>query len=666
MNSGNKNFSFIKHFLKTFFLLIALHSLFLCLGLFLTFLWLNSSIPSIQQLNTHVRTPSVTIQAADGTVIATYGDLYEEFINAQDLPPHVVNAFLAVEDKRFYLHQGFDFIGLCRAFIVNIRAKKVVQGGSTLTQQLAKNMLIAHGIFKFNDRSIKRKMQELLLALKLESYFSKDQILTLYLNRVYFGAGTFGIDAASRRYFQKSAKKLTLFEAAVLAGLLRAPSRYSPSAHPEQAISRARIVLQAMESAAFLDAYWKDAVIPLEKDFLNNNKSLENGSKYFADWVFESIPSIIGPIKEDIVVVTTLRPAMQKIAENVSQDFHEKFYGEYKYNQTALIAMTADGAVLSMVGGLNYGKSQFNRATAALRQPGSAFKAFVYLAALEAGFDKETMIDDSAYEQGNWKPGNYKWRERGEISVFEAFVYSVNSVCIRLAKMIGIDDVIRVARRLGISSPLNYDLSLALGAAEVSLLELTQAYAAFANYGYATIPYGIFEIRDKTGGIVYQHSDNDNIKVIEDDALDTMKKMLRAVISRGTGRAANVDARICGKTGSNSNRDAWVIVECEPCVEAESTERDEYSPRDIIDKNGIVLGVWIGNDSAEDKMAPHSTGGRIPARIAGAIMKQFFQAEKVEKMAEKGEGEVEAEGIDGKDDEQSPLSESMDAFLSPG
>jgi penicillin-binding protein 1A len=592
----------------------------------------------------------VTIQAIDGTVIANYGEFFEEFISANDLPPHVINALLAVEDRRFYAHNGIDIIGLVRAMLQNFRAHRIVQGGSTLTQQLAKNMLISNGFYSVGNRSIRRKLQEFILAAKLESRFSKNEILTLYLNRVYFGSATYGIDAASRRYFQKTAKELTLFESAILAGILCAPSRYSPTASPKKSIERAKIALNYMESSGFIDSSWREKIGEWEASFIQHAKvKSEKGSKYFADWVFESIPSIIGPIDQDLTVITTLHPEMQRQSEEVCQQFYENFFEEYKFSQAAVIAMTPTGAVLAMVGGLDYGKSQFNRATVARRQPGSAFKTFVYLSAIEAGIDPDEKFDDSAFQQGTWKPGNYKWKELGEVSLFEAYVYSVNSICVRIAKRVGIRNVIKTAKRLGITSPLNADLTLALGSPDVTFIELVRAYAPFFNGGYLCQPYGIMEIRDKNGNILYQKGEGVNVRIIKKEHLAIMLDMQRAVVKRGTGRAANVDPYVMGKTGTNSNRDAWFLggrTSCKSDSKSENAEghdatsKDDKTPideptietadglssRQIADREGLVLGVWIGNDSREKKMAPHSTGGRLPARMAGELIKAYLKA----------------------------------------
>lgn len=634
------------YFLKTFLRLgLCAGGVMILVG-GVAFLWLDRSLPPLKQFSSRVRTPSVVIQAFDGTVLASYGDLYEEFVTAENLPPYVVNAFLAVEDRRFYQHRGIDFIGLVRATIRNVYAHRIVQGGSTLTQQLAKNMLMSNGFYAVTDRSYKRKFQELILAIKLEATFSKSEILTLYLNRVYFGAGTFGIDAASRRYFHKPGRQLSLFEAAILAGLLKAPSRYSPLGSPQRSIERGKTVLKAMEAAGFIGSQWQERIDTWAQDFLRMTKEAQSdqSGRYFADWIYETLPSLIGPIDQDLIVVTTLHTGMQRTAEEVCRDFYEKFHAEYKFSQVASMAMMPDGAILTMVGGLNYSKSQFNRTTSALRQPGSSFKTFVYLTAFDHGLTPETRIDDSPFEQGSWKPGNYKWRTRGEISILDAFVYSVNSVSIRVAQEVGIGSVVRTAHRLGITTPLEPNLALALGASSVTFLEMMRAYAPFFNYGTACQPYGVYEIRNRNGDIVYQHADENPIRVIRDSSLGAMQGMMRAVVARGSGRAANVDPHIAGKTGSNGSSDAWFLGGREPTLLEQDPRDDEFSSKGMIDRNGIVLGVWIGNDNPQQKMAPMSTGGRIPTRIAGALFKAYLKRESlakpVEKTAEKMEVKV--------------------------
>ena len=607
-----------RYFLKSFFRLCLGSGLLIMFLLLIGYYWLNTTLPSLTSFASRVRTPCVTVQAFDGTTLATYGDSFEEFLAIEDLPPYVPNAFLAIEDRRFYEHGGVDIWGIFRAIVRNLYAHRVVQGGSTLTQQLAKNMLMTSGYFPVSDRSLMRKLQELVLSLKLETYFSKPEILTLYVNRVYFGAGTYGIDAASRRYFQKPSKDLTLFEAAVLAGLLRAPSRYSPLANPQKACDRAHHVLTAMESVGFIGSEWRQEWESWKTSFFARVKDHEKGSRYFTDWVYENLPSILGPIDQDLVVVTTLRSDFQHQVEDVLHQFHKDHSEEYKFSQASSVVMTANGAILAMVGGLDYGKSQFNRATSAHRQPGSAFKPFVYLAGIESGLGLDDLFDDSPYEQGTWKPRNYKWKSLGEIPLLDAFAYSVNSVCIRVAKQIGIRRVIKTARRLGITSPLEPNLTLSLGASSVTLLELARAYAAFFNFGYLCWPHGILEIRNKEGDILYQWLEDSGTPAIQEDHLEKMRILLRTVIARGTGRAANVDPRIVGKTGSNGSRDAWFIGGMEP--QPLEQDEDETSLYSQALRNGFLVSVWIGNDSADQGMAPHSTGGRIPTRIAAKLI----------------------------------------------
>jgi penicillin-binding protein 1A len=472
---------------------------------------------------------------------------------------------------------------------------------------LAKNILFTQGSFSVNDRSYKRKIQEVLLAVWLEWKFTKDQILTMYLNRVYFGSGTYGIDAAARRYFNKSARNLSVFEAAVIAGLLKAPSKYSPAQHPKRAKVRAKIVLDLMVDAGYLrdyQSYLEQGV----KELSDSARERNQGYKYFADWVYEAIPGIIGPIDKDIIVITTLEADLQRKAESVCLDHLEKMGKELKTSEVAFVAMTPDGAVKAMVGGKDYGSSQFNRVTAH-RQPGSAFKIFIYLAALEAGMTPETMMDDSPFSIGKWHPSNFKWKSRGIISLKTALAHSVNSVSIRLTQEVGPKKVAEVAKRLGVISDLNNDLSISLGTGDATLLELTTACSTFANQGKAVWPYGILEIRDKNGGILYRHQDNPGKPIISAIVLQGMREMLRAVIESGSGRAANIAPSVGGKTGSNGDRDAWFLG-----------YRDATADPETEGPGGLVVGVWTGNDNNRP-MAKMSTGGRMPTRVAGAFFR---------------------------------------------
>lgn len=581
-----------------FFLLASIWGTIL-LGLIL--LWFAQDLPDLNHLQTNVRTPSITIQTLDGTVISTYGDVFDEMVRVQDLPAHVPQALMAVEDRRFYYHFGVDFIGLIRAAYENYRAKRVVQGGSTLTQQLAKNLLFTEGAFVVSDRSFKRKILEVLLSVWLEWKFTKDDILTMYLNRVYLGGGTFGIEAAAQRYFNKSARELSVFEAAVIAGLLKAPSRYSPSSNPDKARERAKTVLQLMQEAGFIkdaQTYFNEGMHVLE-----NNKQ-ENSFKYFCDWIMELIPNLINGMDRDLIVVTTLDPAMQRHANHVCIDYITEMGAKLKTSQLALLAMSPDGAVRAMVGGVDYKKSQFNRALAS-RQPGSAFKMFTYLAAMEEGLSPDDMVDDSPVVIGNWKPSNFTWKTRGEVSIREAFARSVNSAAIRLMVKVTPKKVIEVAHRLGITSQMEEHISLSLGAIETTLLDLTAAFATYANQGRAVWPYGILEIRDKEGNILYRREEQPTQMIIKPDVLIKMRTLLRACVGEGSGGAANVSPTVMGKTGSNGDRDAWFISMREPI------END-------IGFQNLVLGIWTGNDH-NTPMAKESTGSRLPTRVAAAF-----------------------------------------------
>lgn len=569
-------------------------------------LWFIQDLPDLNTLQSNVRTPSITIQTLDGTVINTYGDVFDEMVRIQDLPAHVPQALMAVEDRRFYYHFGVDFFGIIRAAYQNYRAKRVVQGASTLTQQLAKDLLIRQGLFPVNDRSIKRKVLDVLLAIWLEWKFTKDEILTMYLNRVYLGGGTYGIEAASQRYFNKSARELTVFEAAVIAGLMKAPTRYSPSSNPEKARERAKIVLQLMEEAGFIkDAqkYFNEGIHVLE------SSKQENSFKYFCDWVMELIPNFVNSMDRDLIVVTTLDPAMQRHADRVCLDYIADMGAKLKTSQLSLLAMSPDGAVRSMIGGQDYKKSQFNRATSALRQPGSSFKMFTYLAAMEEGMSPEDMIDDSPVVIGNWRPSNYTYKAQGEISLRNAFARSVNHVAIRLMQKITPKKVIDAAHRLGITSKMEEHLSLSLGAIESTLLDLTTAFATYANQGRAVWPYGILEIRDKEGNILYRREEQQTHVVIKPEPLAKMRVLLRAVVDGGSGYKANVSPTVMGKTGTNGdkngNRDAWFFSMREPI------END-------IGFQNLVVGVWTGNDTNK-LMANACSGSGLPAMVAAAF-----------------------------------------------
>jgi penicillin-binding protein 1A len=541
------------------------------------------TLPDTSQLGLGERRPSITIEARDGSTLATFGDLFGEPVTLKEMSRYLPEAVIATEDRRFYGHFGIDPIGLVRAAVADFRAGHVVQGGSTITQQLAKNLFLTP------ERSLGRKIRETLLALWLEHKFTKDQILEIYLNRVYLGAGTYGVDAAAHRYFGKPAQQLSLFESAVIAGLLKAPTRFSPARDRDKAAARAAQVLDNMVEAGFIKT--ADAAAAQKQGAASAALAQARpGSRYFADWVADQIGDFAGTGDRDLIVRTTLDPKMQAAAETTIADVLSRFGGKDAVSEGALVALSPDGAVRAMVGGHDYGQSQFNRATQAQRQPGSSFKPFVYLAGLEAGLRPQDRFVDAPVRVGNWQPRNYTGRYLGEISLADALAQSVNTVAVQVAQRAGIDNVIAAANRLGVASDLASDASLALGTNEVNLLELTSAYAPFANGGNGVLAYGIVEIRDTAGKLVYRRAGSGPGPVVAPELVGLMNDMLAGVIARGTGRSAALPRPAAGKTGTTQEyRDAWFIG---------------YTA-------DLVAGVWLGND--DNTPMNKVTGGSLPA-----------------------------------------------------
>jgi penicillin-binding protein 1A len=541
------------------------------------------TLPDTGDLSTAQRKPSITLLASDGTMIATYGDLFGEPLRLKEMPKYLPEAVIATEDRRFYSHFGIDPFGLLRATFANLRAGHIVQGGSTITQQLAKNLFLTP------DRTFTRKIQETLLAIWLEHKFSKQQILEIYLNRVYLGAGTYGVDAAAHRYFNKSARDVSLYEAAVIAGLLKAPSRFSPANDKERAAQRAQQVLLNMADAGFITTA-QAQIAAQQKTQLSKTPSLSRGSRYFADWIVDQLNGFSGTQDRDLVVTTTLDPKMQEAGEKVIAASLDANGEKYEVGQGALVAMTPDGAIRVMVGGDDYADSQFNRATQALRQPGSSFKPVVYLAAVERGLRPSDHFIDQPIKIGKWEPHNFENKYRGDVTVSEALAESLNSVAAQIVQRVGVNNVIATARKLGITSDLVHDASLALGTSEVSLIELTAAYAPFASGGIGAWPHGIVEIRDAHGGVIYRRDGSGPGRVIDPANVAIMNQLLSGVVAYGTGKAAKLDRPTAGKTGTTQDsRDALFIG---------------YTA-------DLVCGVWFGND--DDSPMKKVTGGTIPA-----------------------------------------------------
>jgi penicillin-binding protein 1A len=546
--------------------------------------WYATDLPDISDLDSRARSAGITITAADGAVLATRGDVYGRHVPRSELPQSLIDAVVAVEDRRFYHHFGLDPIGLARAVAVNLRTGRLVQGGSTLTQQIAKN------VFLTSARSLKRKVQELLLAFWLERNFSKDELLTIYLNRVYLGAGAYGVDAAARRYFAKPASDLGLAEAAMIAGLPKAPSRYAPTRDLAAARARAAVVLDAMVASGRLDAAAAAAAKALPAT-VTGSLGGSGAARYFADWVIDRVPAYVGPITGDLEVRTTLDGAVQRAAEAAVAASRDASAAA-RAGEVALVAMGPDGAVRAMVGGRNYGTSQYNRATQAQRQPGSAFKLAVYAAALEAGISRAALFDDAPIQVEGWQPKNYGDSYRGSLTVTEAFARSSNVIAVQLSERAGRRQVIAAARRLGITAPLTPHPSLALGVAEVSLLELTGAYAVVASGGLGVVPHAIAEIRDRNGTVLYRRAGSGLGRVLAPGIAADLDALLRAVVRDGTGRRAALEVPAAGKTGtSQDSRDAWFLG---------------Y-------REGLVAGVWLGNDDGTPMKGV--TGGTLPAEL---------------------------------------------------
>jgi penicillin-binding protein 1A len=552
--------------------------------------WYAQDLPDVDQLGSTTRRPAITLLAADGEVLSSVGDVYGEPMDLSDLPAHVPAAVLATEDRRFYSHFGIDPIGLARAVVSNLKAGGVQQGGSTITQQLAKLLFLKP------ERTLKRKVQEALLALWLERKFSKREILTIYLNRVYLGSGTFGVDAAAQRYFNKSARTLSVYEAALVAGLLKAPSRYNPVNDPELARNRTAQVLANMVDAGMLTQ--EQAESAKREAVTLSARVRPNIGRYFVDWVLGQIARLPEAQGKDLTVTTTIDRALQAKAETRLKALLEKEGDKLGAGQGALVVLGMDGAVRAMVGGRDYDESQFNRATDAMRQPGSSFKTFVYLAALDAGMQINDSVEDAPITMGDWSPDNYTGKFLGQVTLKTALSQSLNTATVRLADHIGIRAVIATARRMGIRSEIRRDATLSLGSSEVTPLELAGAYLPLANGGMSAQPYGLVEVQATNGPVLLRRQPDDSQRVVSPSSLAGMQEMLAEVILSGTGKAAMLPGRpAAGKTGtSQSYRDAWF---------AGFT-------------GDLAAVVWIGND--DGKPMKKVTGGGLPSRLWRDVM----------------------------------------------
>ena len=535
----------------------------------------------------------IRVRAADGSVLISLGPSFGEWLRSDEIPGIMKQAMIAVEDRRFRYHPGVDPIGVLRGIKVSFEREDRVRGVSTISQQLARN------IFLTSKRTYGRKLREAILALALERRFSKDQILELYLNRVYFGGGAYGIDAASRRFFGHSADTLTLSEAAIIAGLVKAPSNYSPTADTNAARRRAGIVIDLMADQGYISAAEAADAAPAEVRIVPTQK--QNSVRYFTDWVLPQLDTLIDESVEPIEVWTTLDPNMQRLADQVINA------NTPRGSQGALVALDRDGSVRAMIGGRDYVQSIYNRATQAARQPGSSFKLFVYLAALEYGYGPETMVEDRPITINGWTPRNNNRSHAGTVTMRQAFAQSINTVSARLSQEVGFRTVADMAQRFGITSKLSTHPSIALGSSEVRLIDMTRAFASVASGGVAVLPYGIRRVTTAEGELLYQHEADESRTLVAPHVAAQMTDLMQAAVLTGTGRAAQIGRPVAGKTGTTtSNKDGWFLG---------------FS-------SGLTTGVWMGRD--DSKPVGGLQGGTAPARAFHDFMVKAVATRPVE------------------------------------
>lgn len=529
------------------------------------------------------RSPNIKIVSVDGKLLANRGMTGGEAVGLHEMSPYIPQAVMAIEDRRFYSHFGIDPIGLARAMATNLASGSFVQGGSTLTQQLAKNLFLKP------DRTLERKVQEVLLALWLEQEYTKDQILEMYLNRVYFGSGSYGVEAASRRYFNKPARDVTLAEAALLAGLLKAPSRLSPARDPKAAEERAQLVLSAMREEKFISD--RELTTAMTAPAARATAYWTGSEHYVADRIMEELPELIGEVRSDIVVDSTVDLTLQELAEKSIRRLIDENGGKLNVSQGALVSIDNSGAVRAMVGGYDYANSQFDRASEARRQPGSAFKPFVFMAALEQGRTPDSVRNDAPIRIGKWTPENYNGKYFGEVTLATALAKSLNSVAAQLAMEVGPEAVVEAAHRMGIRSDLQANVSIALGTSEVTPLELTAAYMPFANGGYRPDVHFVRRVTTTEGEVLYENTGGGGPRVVRPEVVGMMNAMMAGTVETGTARKAAFAWPAAGKTGTSQNsRDAWFVG---------------YTAN-------LTTGVWFGNDDGSPMK--NVTGGALPAQ----------------------------------------------------
>ncbi|MGL5838303.1 MAG: transglycosylase domain-containing protein [Sphingorhabdus sp.] len=553
----------------------------------------RGEIQSFEDLKASPNGQMIRVRAADGTIIQSLGPSFGRWIPIDELPAEMKDAMVAVEDRRYYMHPGVDPIGITRSFWVRIQRGYWAQGGSTITQQLARN------IYLNNNRDFGRKLREIILAMAIETKFSKDQILELYLNKVYFGGGAYGVDAASRRFFDHGAEDISLAEATIIAGLVKAPSRYSPTADAQAAIGRAGVVLAVMQDAGMITAAEAASVKPAQVKLAPEPRA--DSVRYFTDWALPQLENLIDEAEKPIDVWTTLDLGMQRAGTAAIRA------GVPRGAQGALVAIDRDGAVRAMVGGTDYAKSNYNRAVTAVRQPGSSWKLFVYLAALEAGYRPEDMVEDKPVTIGGWTPKNSGGSFAGEISLRTAFAYSKNTVAAQLGEEIGTSSIANMARRFGVTTPINTSPAMVLGSSETRVIDMTRAFASVAAGGKSLTPYAITKVATIDGNVIYRHKPARQIQLVEDYVAGAMTDLMQSAVATGTGRAANIGRPVAGKTGTtSSNKDGWFLG---------------FS-------SGLTAGVWMGRDDA--RAVGNLQGGTAPAQAWAAFMRSAVAKRPVE------------------------------------
>jgi penicillin-binding protein 1A len=545
---------------------------------------LLSQAPSLPKLPEIKRDPQVTYVDRSGAVLGVRGGRFAPPVDLARLPAYVPAAFVAIEDRRFYEHSGFDAVGIARAIVTDITKGRAAQGASTITQQLARNLFLT------NDRTAERKAQELLYSVQLEQAYSKQQILALYLSRAYFGAGAYGLEAAAQRYFNKPAANLSVREAAMLAAVMKAPTNYNPADQPARNAERARLVLDAMVETGAIRA--SDRARALSQTPKIWKSAPTEPAQYFVDWLDGQLQKVSGLPKQDLVVETTLDLPAEQAAADAARDTVAR-YAKQKVAQAVVVSLDGSGRIRAMIGGVDYSTSPFNRAVDAHRQAGSSWKPFVYLTAMEAGRTPDDLVVDEPITIANWTPHNFEDGFLGSITLEHALAESINTVAARLADEVGRPQVAATAKRLGVVSPINTDPAMALGTTLVTPLEMAGAYTAFANGGARVLPYGVERVRAAGGGVVFQHRNTPPAPVIANPALGELDRMLRTVLVSGTGtRAAIPGYDLAGKTGTTSDyKDAWFCGFT----------------------GGLTTVVWMGRDDAQPMR--RITGGIAPAEL---------------------------------------------------